>query len=86
MYELFYKKGFLADVEVLDKRVAAKLRKSLILLEKSPFHPSLGTKFLKGPLAGFYSFRVGGDHRCIFIIREKVIELIRIKPRGQIYR
>jgi mRNA-degrading endonuclease RelE of RelBE toxin-antitoxin system len=73
--EKFYKK--------LQKKVRARVREALVILEKSP----QAAKRLHGELGGNYSLRVG-KLRIIYYIseKEKAVYVIAIGPRKTIYK
>ncbi len=87
MISLIYSKRFLKSAKRLPKKIKARLAEQLELLQKNPFHPSLHTKSLIGPLVGFYSFRITRDWRVIFKFEDpEIIKLIEIGNRKDIYR
>jgi len=87
MYQLVFGRKFLRSVEKLDSKLKPKLKSSLDLLLKDPFHPLLHTKLLTGELSGSYSFRISRDYRVIFkFLSDNVIQLIDVGDRKDIYR
>lgn len=73
--EKFYKK--------LQKKVRARVREALVVLEKSP----QAAKRLHGELRGNYSLRIG-KLRIIYYVseKEKNVYVIAIGPRKTIYK
>ena len=87
MYTVVFGKRFIALSRKLPKELKSKLKKNLDLLSRDPFHSLLHTKPLTGKLAGFYSFRLGRDYRVIFcFIDNNTVILIRVMPRGKVYK
>ena len=87
MYTIVFSKRFVALSRKLSQKLKLKLKENFDLLSRNPFHPSLHTKPLTGKLAGFYSFRLGRDYRVIFhFIDNDTIMLIRVMPRGKVYK
>jgi toxin YoeB len=87
MRQLVFGNQFLKSAEKLDKKLKSKLKLSLDVLLRNPFHPTLQTKPLTGKLSGYYSFRIGRDHRVIFqFVSEDKIYLLKIGNRRDIYR
>ena len=59
----------------------------LELLREQPFHPSLHSKRLSGPLLGLFSFRITRDWRVMFQFTSAMtIQLLRVAHRSDIYR
>ena len=52
--------------EKLPKNLQRIATKKIILFENNPFHPSLNTHKLKGPLRGFWSFYINKNFRVLF--------------------
>ncbi len=79
---------FLKDASLLPEAVKNKLRKTLIVLEENPFHPSLRSKPLHGELAGLFSSRIGKDYPMIFRFEKenKETTLLSVKNRKDIYK
>ena len=87
MYRLVFGNQFLKSAEKLDKKLKPKLKLSLDVLLRDPFHPKLHTKPLAGNLAGRYSFRLGRDYRVVFAFLSKdEIQVFNIAHRKDIYR
>jgi len=64
-----------------------KYEKTVMLLEKNPYHPSLRLHKLKGDKKEFYSVSIDIEYRIIvdFIIVDKKIFLIDIGHHNEIY-
>lgn len=64
-----------------------KYKKTILLLEQNPFHPSLRLHKLKGELKEFYSVSIDMEYRLIvdFIIVDKKIFLINIGHHNEVY-
>ena len=86
-YKLIFGSRFLKSVERLDNHLKPKLKSSLDILSKNPFHPTLHTKSLSGKFSGYHSFRLGRDYRVIFkFLSSEEIFLIDLGDRKDIYR
>lgn len=81
-YRLLYLPGAVTDLAVLPVPVAVRARSGL---ERLARNPGLG-KRLRGPLAGFWSYRVG-DYRVVYEIRgrELVVLVLMVGHRRAIY-
>jgi len=66
MMELVYSDEFLRSAKVIPSPQQRKLARLLDVLREHPFHPSLHTKHLSGPLLGLLSFRITRDWRVMF--------------------
>ena len=87
MIALVYHPNFLKSARELPPAQQRKLESLLTLLQQNPFHPSLHTKRLSGPLVGFLSFRGTRDWRVVFrFLGNKTIHLLRVAHRKDIYR
>lgn len=87
MITLTYHPNFLKSARALPDAQHRKLGQLLVLLRQNPYHPTLHTKRLTGPLAGFLSFRVTRDWRVLFRFRDPTaIQLLRVAHRKDIYR
>ena len=87
MYRLVFGRKFLRSAKKLDNGLKSKLKSSLDVLLKDPFHPSLHTKPLTGGLSGYYSFRIGRNYRVIMsFASEDTVRLIDIGDRKDVYR
>jgi mRNA-degrading endonuclease YafQ of YafQ-DinJ toxin-antitoxin module len=64
-----------------------KYEKTLWMMERDPFHPSLRLHHLKGKLQDFHSISINMQYRIIidFIIREEEIILIDIGAHEEVY-
>lgn len=86
MIKLEYSKNFLKSAKKLPYPVTKNLADLLVVLQENPFHSTLHTKKLSGPLAGFYSFRITRDWRVIFqFLNPETIKLLRVGHRKDIY-
>lgn len=81
-YRLLYLPGAAEDLAELPVPVAARARSGL---ERLARNPQLG-KRLRGPLSGFWSYRVG-DYRVVYEIRgrELVVLVLMVGHRRAIY-
>jgi addiction module RelE/StbE family toxin len=52
--------------ERLPKNLQKIAVRKILLFENNPFHPSLNTHKLKGPLNGFWSFYINKNYRVLF--------------------
>ena len=87
MIELVYGGEFLRSVKTLPVSQQRKLARLLELLREQPFHPSLHSKRLSGPLLGLFSFRITRDWRVMFQFTSAMtIQLLRVAHRSDIYR
>ena len=59
---LYFEKKF----EKLPRNVKKISVKKILLFENNPYHPSLNTHKLKGPLAGYWSFYINKNYRVLF--------------------
>ena len=63
-----------------------QLSASLNLFVKDPFHPTLKTHKLGGPLKGNYAFSLGYDLRVVFqFLDKKVVLLETIGTHDEVY-
>lgn len=83
-YRLFFKKSVKKDLKRLGQEVAKRILKEV--REKLLPDPRSG-KPLKGKDGLLWSFR-SGDYRVIYTFadRELIVLVIRIGPRGKVYR
>ena len=87
MHQLVFGRKFLNSAEKLNDKLKPKLKSSLDILLKDPFHSKLHTKPLTGKLSNNYSFRLGRDHRVIFrFASDDTICLTSVGHRKDIYR
>ncbi len=70
-------------IESLDPKTRERLKKKLLSLKTDPYH-SKDIKKLLGYSAPTYRLRMG-KIRIVYHIREKVVEVIDIDYRGDIY-
>ncbi len=63
-------------------------RKTLLLLVKNPYHPSLRLHPLKGKLAALYSVSINLSYRITLemIITEKEIVLVNVGSHDEVYQ
>jgi mRNA-degrading endonuclease YafQ of YafQ-DinJ toxin-antitoxin module len=89
-YELIFTEHY----EKLEKRflqrhpnLLNRYHKTLVLLERDPFHPSLRLHALKGRLAGLHSVSINLQYRITLELEvsEKEILLISIGSHGEVY-
>ena len=59
---LYFEKKF----EKLPRNIKKISVKKILLFENNPYHPSLNTHKLKGPLAGYWSFYINKNYRVLF--------------------
>ena len=52
--------------EKLPKNIQKIAVRKIFLFESNPFHPSLNTHKLKGPLANFWAFSINKQYRVLF--------------------
>jgi len=52
--------------EKLPKDIQKMATRKIILFEDNPYHPSLNTHKLKGPLFGYWSFYINKNYRVLF--------------------
>ncbi len=83
-YRLFFKKSVKKDLKRLGQDVSRRILKEI--REKLLADPR-GGKPLKGKDGLLWSFR-SGDYRVIYTFsdRELIVLVIRIRPRGKVYR
>ncbi len=81
-YEKAEKRFFKRHPDLMDR-----YHKTLVLLERDPYHPSLRLHALKGRLAGLHSVSINLQHRITLEleIREKEILLVDIGSHGEVY-
>lgn len=63
-----------------------KFKRSILLFEEDPFHPSLQTHKLSGKLKGLHAFTIDYDCRVVFqfLSQDKVL-LIDIGSHDEVY-
>ena len=87
MVEIVYGNQFKKFAQNLPKLQKEKLALLLLILNENPFDQRLHSKSLRGPLEGFFSFRITRDWRVIFqFIDQNTIQLIVTMHRKDIYR
>ena len=67
--------------------LAASYAKTLKILEKNPFHPSLKLHRLRGQLSSFYAASINDSYRIVleFLISEYTITLINVGDHDAVY-
>ncbi|HVV97224.1 MAG TPA: hypothetical protein VHC92_08805 [Rhodanobacteraceae bacterium] len=68
--------------------IREQYRKTLLLLQANPHHPSLRMRALAGKFAGLHSISINLSYRITidFIIREKQIVPINVGDHDAVYR
>ena len=81
-YEKIAKKFFKKHQNLKDKYI-----KTILFLEKDPYHPSLRLHKLQGMLSEYYSISIDMEYRIIidFIIVDDVIYLVDIGSHDEVY-
>ena len=85
MYQLFFTRQALKTLRKLPRNTADRIREKLNILAEAPYAPNTNvTKLQNRP---GYRLRVG-DWRVIYEIedRELRILILKIAPRGEVYR
>ncbi|WP_292661928.1 type II toxin-antitoxin system mRNA interferase toxin, RelE/StbE family [Nitratifractor sp.] len=69
------------------KDLYPQYKKTVEILSRDPYHPSLRLHKLQGKLSGFYSVSINMKHRVVldFIIQDDVIILIDIGSHSDVY-
>ena len=90
MVEIVYGNQFKKFAQNLPKLQKEKLALLLLILNENPFDQRLHSKSLRGPLEGFFSFRITRDWRVIFVFEElpRLIAIVQLlflieSPRKQ---
>ena len=85
MFQVIYRKEALKTLFKLPRNTAKLIREKLEQLAQDPFAPNQNVKALQGE--GGFRLRVG-DWRIIYELHpdRSVIEVLRIGPRGGIYK
>ena len=86
MFEIVYSRQATKALSRLPRNIAARIQGKLVELAENPYASNNNVTALQGQ-AGHYRFRVG-DWRVVYEIDgEQVrIAVIRIAPRGQVYK
>ncbi|MDP3785338.1 MAG: type II toxin-antitoxin system mRNA interferase toxin, RelE/StbE family [bacterium] len=72
------------DNYLKERNLEKKFIKQKELFEQNPFHPSLNTELLEPKSMRFWSFRVSGKYRAIFIFQNNdTVEIIDINNHYQ---
>ncbi len=90
MYEIIFSKKYKKIAKKFFKKhqnLKEKYTKTILLLQKNPFHPSLRLHKLQGSLSEYHSFSIDMDYRIFidFIIIDEQIILIDIGSHNEIY-
>lgn len=85
MYKIIFKKKALKSLNKLPQNVAKTIREKLEAIAANPYAEHPNTKKLQG--RDGYRLRVG-DWRVIYEIQndELVILVLKVAPRGEVYR
>lgn len=85
MYKIAFTKGAAKSLQKMPRDMASLIREKLAQLASNPFAPHLNAIKLQGRPG--YRLRVG-DWRVIYEIRneELIILVLKIAPRGEVYR
>jgi len=86
MYELVFTRDAQRFYERADQRLVRRLHRCFDHLRRNPYeHPNI--KRLKGPLEGYFRYRVG-DWRVVYGVDEgkNAITIVLIAHRGNAYR
>ena len=70
MRKIFLHKRFYERRDALPSHTCKKLLKIVSLLERNPFHPSLGLQDLAGSLRGYWNIVVDAGYSIIFRVFE----------------
>jgi len=90
MYEIIFSKKYEKIAKKFFKKhqnLKEKYTKTILLLQKNPFHPSLRLHKLQGSLSEYHSVSIDMDYRIFidFIIIDEQIILIDIGSHNEIY-
>ncbi len=90
-YNLIFSDKFTLKIKKLIKKNPSfkkKLKKTLELLKKDPFYPSLRLHQLQGNLKGKYSISIDMSYRIILslIVKENEIILLDIGLHDEVYK
>ena len=85
MYKIIFKKEAAKSLDKLQRNVAKSIREKLIAIAANPYAEHPNARKLQG--RDGYRLRVG-DWRVIYEIQNEqmVILVLRIAPRGEVYR
>jgi mRNA interferase RelE/StbE len=85
VYEILFTKQAYKALRRISRSVAQRIREKIELLAVDPYAPNPNVRKLTGRLG--YRLRVG-DWRIIYEIRkeELIILVLKIAPRGEVYR
>ena len=85
MYKIIFKKEAAKSLIKLPRNVAKTIREKLVVIAANPYAENPNAKKLQG--RDGYRLRVG-DWRVIYEIQndELVILVLRVAPRGEVYR
>ncbi|MEN4046713.1 type II toxin-antitoxin system mRNA interferase toxin, RelE/StbE family [Sulfurimonas sp. NWX367] len=90
MYEITFSKKYEKTVKKFFKKhqnLKGKYTKTILLLQKNPFYPSLRLHKLQGSLSEYHSVSIDMDYRILidFIIIDEQIILIDIGSHDEVY-
>lgn len=90
MIEIRFAKGYEKKAIKFFKKhkdIYPQYKKTIEILSRNPFHPSLRLHKLQGKLFPFYSVSINMQYRIVidFIIEEDVITLIDIGSHDDVY-
>ena len=72
--DIHYTSDFRKSYQKLPRNIQNLVDRKDILFRKEPFHPSLRTHKLHGPLDGLWSFWITRDYRVLFeLVKDGVI-------------
>jgi mRNA-degrading endonuclease RelE of RelBE toxin-antitoxin system len=83
-YELVHKPSFSRDLLALDERSRTKVLKHLDTLNRDPFSGDC-KKIHEGDYHNLYRFKIGRDIRIIFALGSRVLSLLMVGLRKDIY-
>ncbi|WP_457750004.1 type II toxin-antitoxin system RelE/ParE family toxin [Sulfurimonas sp.] len=90
MYEITFSKKYEKIAKKFLKKhqnLKEKYTKTILFLQKNPFHPSLRLHKLQGSLSEYHSVSIDMDYRILidFIIIDEQIVLIDIGSHDEVY-
>ncbi|OGJ45645.1 hypothetical protein A2272_06450 [Candidatus Peregrinibacteria bacterium RIFOXYA12_FULL_33_12] len=84
---VIYHKDFIKHFKKLPKNIQCKAVHLEDLFRDNPFHPSLYTKGLAGPLKRLFLFRITREYRIIFTFSsQNEVLFLDLAHRKDIYR
>jgi proteic killer suppression protein len=89
-YRLIYPESYVRRARKFLRRhpeILTQYRKTLELLQLNPFHPSLRSHALQGPLQGLWSISINICYRIVLqiMVRENEILLINVGKHEEVY-